>query len=237
MKKQKILFWDIETSLMKTYVFDLYPERIPMEDIIQDWWIICASWMTLEDTKVKAVSTLSDRERYKKDFTDDYYVVKKLREVLEDVDLLIAHNGDKFDLKKFNARLMYHNLDPLPPIKTLDTLKEHKKIAKTTSNKLDYLGEFYKTGRKIETNKKLWRDISEGNRKAVKEMVTYNKQDVLLLRDVYLRERKYYKNHPILNNNVCRCGSSNLHKRGIAVTKVGKYQRYQCQDCGAWLRE
>ena len=33
-----------------------------------------------------------------------------------------------------------------------------------------------------------------------------------------------------------KCGSENLQRRGFATTTVGKYQRYQCKDCGGWLR-
>jgi transcription elongation factor Elf1 len=32
------------------------------------------------------------------------------------------------------------------------------------------------------------------------------------------------------------CGSQNLHRRGVTVTKTRKYQKLHCQDCGAWCR-
>jgi transposase-like protein len=28
-----------------------------------------------------------------------------------------------------------------------------------------------------------------------------------------------------------------LKRRGFNLTKAGKYQRYQCNDCGAWSSE
>ena len=32
------------------------------------------------------------------------------------------------------------------------------------------------------------------------------------------------------------CGSDALQKRGFHRTKVSKFQRFQCTDCGSWHR-
>jgi hypothetical protein len=38
-------------------------------------------------------------------------------------------------------------------------------------------------------------------------------------------------------SDVCdRCTSVNLRSEGFAFTQTGKYQRYQCRDCGKWGR-
>ena len=72
---------------------------------------------------VKSVSLLDDPKRFKKDRTDDYHVVKTIRDTLADADMIIHHNGDRFDIRKINARLIYHGLYPLPKLVALDTLK------------------------------------------------------------------------------------------------------------------
>ena len=33
-----------------------------------------------------------------------------------------------------------------------------------------------------------------------------------------------------------KCGSDDLHPRGWAYTKTGKYRRYRCSSCGGWNR-
>lgn len=240
--KPKIILWDIETALMPVYVFGLnHNDYIPFDNIKEEWFIICGSWMELGDRKAKSVDVTLDKKRFKKNHKDDYIVVKKLREVLVDADLIIAHFGDKFDLPKLNARLIYHGLEPLPPIKTLDTKKESARIAKFTSNKLDYLAQFFGLGKKIDTDSELWRQCTEGNIKAIKKMVYYNRIDVEILKKVYLKLRKYFRNNPELftdGREVCpTCGSHNIQKSGTRRTRTMRYQRYQCQNCGQWFRE
>lgn len=33
------------------------------------------------------------------------------------------------------------------------------------------------------------------------------------------------------------CGSTHVQKQGKRVTRYGKLQRYQCQDCGHWMKQ
>lgn len=236
--KKKIVFWDIETSLSVMASFTLYPEAIPTENILTDWHIICASWKELGDPKVHIVSVLDNNN---KDLNNDLHVVKKLAEVAKDADIMVAHNGDKFDVRKLQARLMYHNLDPLPPILTIDTCKAIRKVADFTSASLAYLGPHLGIGEKKTTSKGLWVRILAGDRAAIKEMMEYNKVDTVLLEKLYLRTRKYYQDSPNLSSELgiscSTCTSSKVQSRGFSITKAGlKYKRYQCQSCGAWFK-
>lgn len=240
MKKPRIIFWDIETSLMVVSKFDLLPDYISPDNIIDDWYIICASWMELGDKRPSGIVITQDKKRFKKNPKDDYIVVKKLREILVEADLIVAHYGDSFDLPKLNARLIYHGLDPLPPIPTLDTRKEAKRIAKFSSNKLDYLGEFFGLGRKLHTDAQLWRDCLNHDKRAIHKMFVYNKQDTLLLKRVYLKLRKYFRKHPMMFMDrapVCPlCGSSHVTWEGYYRSLTMRYRRFKCQDCGSWSR-
>ena len=220
---------------MITQTFSLYPDSIQHEDIIEDWYIVCASWAE-NSGKVHAVSVLDDKKRFKKNPRDDYHVVKTLHDLMSKAESVVAHNGDKFDWKKFNARVIYHGLSPLPPITKIDTLKLARKHFNFTSNRLDYLGEFLGVGRKINTSKGLWNKTRLGIESAVKEMVKYNKQDVLLLRDVY-KKMEPHVSLPLSSIDCCpKCKSKKIQKRGFTKTKLNRYQRYQCQDCGSWSK-
>src|SRR5688572_26358027 len=101
----KIILWDIETSPIKAYTWDLFPNYLAHNNIIEDWRILCVAWKELGKSKVESVSCFDAGEK-----NSDYNVVKKIRQVLDDVDILIHHHGDKFDLKKLNARLAYWRL-------------------------------------------------------------------------------------------------------------------------------
>lgn len=241
MQKSKIVLWDIETSGITVSTWNLYPESIPHSNILQDWYIICACWKELDKDRIKSVSVLDDEKRFKKDSRDDYYVIKTLREMLEDANVIIGHNTDKFDMKMFNSRLIYHKLPPLPKILSIDTLKEVKKIARFTSNRLDFLGDKLGSGGKLKTSPGLWLRACNGDKAAIREMVTYNKVDVKVLEELYLRIRGYMKSHPNiaepLTQNCPKCDSDNVRKHKPRISATGiRYQQYQCNNCGSYFQ-
>ena len=100
-----------------------------------------------------------------------------------------------------------------------------------------YLG----VGKKINTGGfQLWLDCAVHDKpEAWRKMARYNRHDVKLLEEVYYKFRPYITNHPNLNlinrvvDNCPNCGGV-LQKRGFRVTRVGRYQRFQCQSCAAW---
>lgn len=239
-KSPVIAIWDIETSLMDVQTFSIWNQNIPISAIKRDWNIICVCWKILGRKGVKSVSVLDDPDRFAKDIHDDYFVVKSIREMLDGVDILVHHYGDAFDLKKLNARIIHHDLPPLPKILTIDTKKEASKIAKFTSNKLDWLGKTLIGDQKDKTDFDLWLKCAEGDIKAIKYMTKYCKQDVSLLEEVYLRLRKYMKSHPNLAEigtcNCPRCGADDTirHKNRLMASGIQKEQR-QCKSCGGYF--
>ena len=75
-----------------------------------------------------------------------------------------------------------------------------------------------------------------------RKMVKYNKRDVSLLEKVYIKMRPWINNHPNLNlindtKELCPNCGGHLQKRGFAITRVAKHQRFQCQSCGAWSQK
>jgi len=130
----KIILWDVETAPLIVTSWGLFKPFLSHENIIEDSSLICAAWKTYGEKEIESVAINAANPR------NDLKVVKTLRAALASADVLVGHNGDKFDLKVFNARLACHGLDPLPPIKTIDTLKVARKYFRFTSNRLDYLG-------------------------------------------------------------------------------------------------
>jgi DNA polymerase elongation subunit (family B) len=243
-KPVKVVLWDIETKPAVAAVWTLYPDSIPHDNILSDWSIVSIAWKELGKKTTYCTSVLDDPKRFKKDSGDDYYVVKKMREVLEDVDVLVGHNSKKFDTKKFNARLIHHGLPPLPSgIQQVDTLQEVKKVATFTSHRLDYLCKTLVGAGKIETHKGLWMRVLKGEKKAVEEMVHYNKGDVTLLEELYLKIRPYMKSHPHMgaldqgdrHMSCPKCGSNELIGSKIRHTAAGvKKVQKQCKSCHSY---
>ncbi len=248
MSEPKILLWDIETSLESVAVFSLRNQDwIHPSNILQERYIICYSYQWLGDDKVHSVSVLDDPKLFAKDPHSDKHVMTKLHELLSEADAVVHHNGNAFDLKFSETRMLAHGLTPLPIIPHIDTLKTAKTRFFFNSNSLEYLGTLLGVGHKLDHSKGLWLTIlKEGNSpkavKAIKEMVKYNKQDVLLLRDVFLKLRPYmpdYMSRHLFGNpdSTCpRCGSHHVQKRGIHRALTQLYQRFQCSKCGGWFR-
>lgn len=239
MNKSNILFWDIEVTPMIVTSWSLFKPFLSYENVLQDWYMICAAWKWQGSNKINSVSLLNDKFRFKEDHTDDYYVIERLHEVLSKADAVVGHNSDKFDLKKFNTRAVYHGFTPIPSLIQIDTLKIAKKKFKFDSNRLDALGEYLGVGRKIKTEYKLWLDCLDGNMAAIRQMVTYNRQDVELLEAIYDILSPY--DVAKLNQNlfhegvVCpHCGSHSWHREGHRYTRSGRYQQIQCNACGHW---
>lgn len=183
---------------------------------------------------------LDDYKGYKPDNHDDKSLVKELYDLIEQADIVIAHNGDRFDVKKMNVRFITHDLPPPDPYKTIDTLKVARKYFAFNSNKLDDLGEFLKVGRKVKHHGfDLWLGCEKGDPTSWQLMKKYNKQDVILLEQIYLKLRPWITNHPHFIDEIVdcpNCNSNHLLKRGFGLNRLGKYQRYQCLSCGTNLQ-
>ena len=107
----------------------------------------------------------------------------------------------------------------------------------------DYLGQFLKVGRKKPTTTGLWLRVLQGDSRAIRDMVSYNKQDVLLLERVFLKLRPYIPN--LLSRELTggkmdecpRCGSTSIQSRGVHRASTQTYGRYRCNDCEGWFRD
>lgn len=236
MKKPKIILFDLETSHNIVRAFSLYGYNQPA-NIIKERYILTASWKELGKNKVHSVATVNKGKH-----DDDFNVVQKLRKVLSNCDAVVGHYSDKFDMRFLNARIIYHGLDPLPPIIQIDTYKIAKSKFNFNANRLDYLGQYLGVGRKNVVNRELWDRCEAGDRDAFQEMLMYNRQDVELLERIYLKLRPFVSaklNRALFESRpVCeQCGSDHLHRHGESLTRVGRYTRYQCQSCGHWFRD
>lgn len=236
--KLKVLIFDIETAPSLGWVWGKFEQDVISFE--QHWYILSFAAKWLGSNKIINYA-LPDFPGYSKNKENDKQLVEKLWSLMDEADIIIAHNGDKFDIKKSNARFLVHGLNPPSPYKTIDTLKIARKYFAFDSNRLDDLGKILGVGEKVSTGGfKLWEECMQGNKKAWAKMKKYNKQDVLLLEKVYLRLRSWLKLHPRVTEesaDVCHCcGSYNVQRRGYNYTKCNKFHRYFCKDCGAWTQ-
>ena len=238
----KILLLDIETKPVQAYVWSLWKQNVGINQIEADWSVLTWAAKWLDDDEM-----LSDSQwYYESDDTEhDYRVVDSMWELLDEADIVIGHNSDKFDLKKLNARFAYHKMPPPSPYQKIDTLKVARKHFNFTSNKLDYLAQHLGVGKKMKTGGfELWTGCMKGDEDSWNKMLKYNKRDVKILEKVYKRLLPWITNHPNVSvysdkeERVCpNCGSHKVYKRGHYYTKIGRYQKYICDGCGAFSKE
>lgn len=243
-REPRILFYDLETSLQTVAVFQLGGnDWIQPSNILQERHIICAAWQWLGEDKVHAVSLMDDPKRFKQNPHDDRHVVETLHKVMSEADVIVAHYGDSFDNKYVKTRIIAHGLTPLPPMQTIDTKKICKQQFYFNSNSLDYVGKYLGCGGKINTPGGLWLNILKGEdvEQSIKTMVVYNKRDVTLLKDVFMKLRPYipnYINRELFGKEGCpRCGSKKIQSRGTYYAQTRTYRRFQCMgDCKGWFK-
>lgn len=244
MTKPRIVLWDIETVMNKVATFRLLnQDMLPHRNILQERYVVSAAWKELGTKKVNSVSVLDFPAVFKKDPNDDTEVLRKLHQVLSAADVIIAHNGDQYDIKFTETRMLIKGFEPLPPIPSIDTLKVARNRFYFNSNRLDYLGQVFGIGHKKSNEEDLWLKVLAGNVHAIKEMVKYNKVDVDLLEQIFLKLQPYVPNH--IHRHLfsgqhdisCpQCGSTHYEKRGYRYATTNKYARFYCLDCGRWFR-
>lgn len=234
--KPRILLIDFETLPNLGYTWRKYEQTVI--DFKQEFCIATFAGKWLGDGKIFAKG-LPNYRGYKAGSYDDSKLVLEVRDLLDEADIVVAHNGDTFDFKVANSRMLANGLTPPSPFKTIDTKKLAKRIGCFNSNKLDDLARYFGLGRKIDTTFNLWLECIKGNRVAWSKMIRYNKHDVRLLEAVYYKLLPYSTRGPNLGvyigDSVCpRCGSKHLAQRGYAASTTHRYHKLQCQSCGAW---
>lgn len=232
----KVLFLDIETSPIFAAMWSMWQQGVGLNQIESDWIILsfCAKWSHSEDVIYKDLRGRVARE-------DDSELSEDLFNLLNEADVVVAHNGRKFDVKKINARLLMNGFPKPSPFKIVDTLEIAKKQFAFTSNKLEYL-----TDKLCETKKskhakfsgyQLWAECLKDNPEAWDEMRDYNQLDVLSLEELYYVLSSWSNAIP---NDALYVDSvldmNEWEKYGFYYTSLGKYQVYRHKKTGIQRR-
>lgn len=236
----RILLFDIEISPINALVWGIWEQNINIEAILQDWHLLSwsAKWL-FEDKVYSDVLTPAEAQKH-----DDKRIVESIWKLLDQADITVAHNGDRFDHKRLNTRFLVHGLPPLSHYKSIDTLVVAKNVFAFSSNKLDYINDYLGIPKKTETNFELWKNAYFGDAEALATLKKYNIRDSEILEELFLRLRPFIKNFPNLNlytnenTQVCRkCSSPDLTWSGYYYTNVSRYKGWRCNNCGAIGRD
>jgi len=227
MSKPKILLYDIETLPNIGYTWGKWEQNVIQ--FVKEWELASFAYKWLGSKDIYCITRQDMSEKQ---------MVKELRDLMDKADITIAHNGDEFDLKKARAKFLEYGLKPPTISRSIDTKKIARSQFSFNSNSLNDLGTTLGLGKKVDTGGfELWVQCMAGNKKAWDKMAKYNRQDVLLLEQVYLKFRAWMPNHPNLalldSRDGCPvCSGNRVISNGFRANARGRQQRWRCQDCG-----
>lgn len=237
MKKPRVLFYDVETTPLRAYIWRTGKQYVDQSSIVNGdrTKIICIAYKWEHEKKVHALTWDIKKQNCDK-------IIEEFSKIVEKADVAIAHNGDKFDVRQINTQRLLAKQKPIAWPTTEDSLKQLRQTFYFPSYKLDYVARLLLQNSKSPMTFKDWLDIVERkDKKAQKKMVKYCKRDVQLLADTYKILQPFLKpkvNRAILSNGKCiSCGSSRVHSKGTTTLRSGIYPRYQCQSCGHYFRD
>lgn len=231
--KPLIMTWDIETSpCLGLFWRPSYNATITYDQILDEGKIICISFKLLGSKYVYNL-VWDTKKQCDKDLLVEF------ADIYSQMDAVVTHNGDKFDIKWIKTRLLNHKLPALKPVVSIDTLKLAKQLG-FNSNRLDYINKFLgKSGKKDGGGWSRVKKILRGDREALEEHRDYCDRDVVALEEIF-KELIPYVNLPthlgVLNGSTkgsCpKCGSTNSRLHGNRVTAAGiRYEYRQCRSC------
>ncbi len=238
-KKPRVMFFDIETSPCLAYVWGCGKQFVAAKQLKKERKVISIGYLFEGDKEVKVLRMdLSKHDINKFDDDADKAMLKAFVSVYNSADLVVAHNGRRFDRARIRARLVKYNLPDLDMSIPFDDSYTMTKAIDFTSHKLDHLGRYLETGQKDSIDYEVWLKVMMGSKKALSEMCNYMKTDVIRLRSAYIKLKPYAKsklNLSAFNDQaeMCPCcGSNDFRKSSIRYTNTGQYQSYLCKSCG-----
>jgi hypothetical protein len=231
----KILLFDLETQPALYYAWRLYDTNAL--EVLEYSKVISFSAKWLDGQHV--TKALCDYKR-----NPEKSLIGDLWKLVDQADIIVAHNGKAFDFGRMNTSFLKHGYPPPAPAQKVDTKKLAKEAFGFDSNSLEHLAQFMGVGSKMATGGyELWKQCREGDATAWAKMKKYNAHDVTLLEKIYLKLRPWSAMHPNLNlynrgEGCPKCGGpdSKIQSRGEYEARTRLYHRYQCKSCSGWLK-
>ena len=229
----RILLLDIETTPHTVYVWGLFNNQsISPDNIEETGSVLCWAAKWHGEKEMLHASRADGHKR----------MLVGIHKLLTEADVVVHYNGTKFDIPKLNAEFVKYGMSPPAPYKQVDLYRQVKQTFKFASNKLSFVAEQLGLEKKKKAEYILWIRAMHGDTKALNELIEYNKQDVVVLEELYNRIIPWvdqHPNHSAFEDKKCcpKCGSGEIQRRGRQVSRTAVYARFQCLGCGGWFRD
>jgi DNA polymerase elongation subunit (family B) len=233
----RVLVYDIESSLCEFTAFWTGKQYVGYKQLRNEPRIITVAWKWLGEDKIYELEWDENKS--------DKELMEKFASVYNSADMVIGFNNKNFDDRFVNARALKHNIDINTYVRSFDIMKQAKKLFRLPSYAMNYIAKYVGvTTKYAHSGIEMWETIQYGEKEeakeAMKEMVVYNRQDIVVTEEVYLRLRKYMghvTHFGMLKGNekwTCpNCGGENVELYKTAFTPAGTPQRIMvCKDDG-----
>ena len=229
----RILFLDIETAPIEARIWSRFDLSVGINQITRDWFILSyAAKFRGEDT----IYYLD--QRYSPIIEDESMILVGIHDLMSKADIIVAHNGKKFDFKRLRTRFAKFKMAPIGIKRYMDTMVMAKKEFHLTSYALEFVAKFFGIEGKFKSRKfvgqELWNACLAKVSEAWEEMELYNKQDVVVLEKVFEALLPYDRSlnlTPYLEENTCTCGSTEFKRHDYYVAQVSKIIIFKCVAC------
>lgn len=232
----RILVYDIETAPMLAHIWSMWQDGVGLNQIQDDWFIMsfAAKWLGEDEVFYYDQSQTKIVE-------DDYLLLCKLWDLLNEADVVIGHNVKRYDTKKVNARFILNGLPKPSTYRQIDTLEIAKQQFGFSSNKLEYLSEKLCGSSKSKHGEfpghTLWSECLKGNPRAWEVMREYNVQDVIATEELYNILSSWDSKLPNFDVYVDEVlDMEEWEHDGYHYTNLGKYKRYRHKLTGVQRR-
>jgi len=236
-KKPKILFYDIETTPLKAWVWRLGKQVVnhhQLVDTYNSYKIICISYCWNNNSRAKCLAWGNNQNSSK--------IIKEFDEIIKQADITIGKNSDNFDIKHINFQRMINGHPGMPEwiMYTDDVEKQMRRHFILPSYSLDYISKLIGRSGKHPISLSDWIKIVENNdKKSLKKMIKYNLKDVEDTRAVWNKILPHitprFNMATFYDDLRCKsCGSKKIHRNGTRVRGKTRYQSFYCNVHGGY---
>ena len=238
--KLRILFGDTERAPPIAWFWESNkPQFIGYHQIMQYGFFTSIQWQFDHEKEPSAFDLTNNEAYFRENPSCDYFVVKKIAEIVDQCDVFIAHNADRFDWRHFRARAIKHKI-PIPrkPY-IIDTLKEARKSwfpSNSLAGLAQHLNLSPKAKNDADTAKLISGPITE-RIDHIRKQTAYGIQDIPPLKELYERLKPYMERHPHIKEGkgvcCCYCGGQEYQNRGETYLKgLNQFRNwYFCKSC------
>lgn len=238
-RKVKQLFYDIEVC------------RDIVEGYGSKWEFKVVKWVRHQELMCYSYKWRGQKHPtfvYRHQFPTMKAFLTSIRDLQSEADIVVAHNGKRFDDKMMNRFYVKNKIELPSPFFQIDTLQVARSKFKFPGNSLNDLAEYLELGKKEQISYKDLEDdfmTAKPKRETIRLMKKYNNMDVELLEKLYDVMLPAIPNHPNMArlqnlHDACpQCGNADedlIVREKYRPTKLGVYMQYKCKVCKKYFQ-